>query len=155
LVHSAADHINHVLIGFEASITTIKLESLSRGTRSDIGIDSDELSTIVALASDHQLWRVVDGSVVVCDKTVRDTGNEVSDTVDLLDPLVERRLGIVSGEPDCFAIQRSLTTIEMLLLTLVDDWNTVLKDSKSNSILCKNNVRLEARKAYNVVVFHE
>jgi len=43
----------------------------------------------------------------------------------------------------------------MLLLTLVNDWYTILQDSESNSILGKNNVRLEARKAYDIVVLHE
>jgi hypothetical protein len=78
---------------------------------------------------------VVNGSVVVCDKVVRDRGNEVPNVIDLLDPLVQSSLGVVSRWPKGFTVGWFSTTAEVLLLSLVNDRNTILENSKSDSVL--------------------
>lgn len=155
LVYCTADSIDDVLIGLEAGITTNELKTLLRVSRTDVGEDGDKLHAVVSFASNKSAVVVVDSSVVVCHEIVRDRGDVIPDVVDLLDPLVQGGLGVVFRRPESFTVKRVGASTEVLFLSLVDNWDTILENGEGNSILGENHVRLGRWEARFIVVLHE
>ncbi len=116
-----AHNINQLLVCREPRGSSRQRDTKSRTRRPNVCIDGNHLRTGVALAHDNGAAIVEDGVRVVRQVAGVLADGAGADLVELGDPGVEVRGGVVVGEPEGFAVVWHAAAGVVLFLALVDD----------------------------------
>lgn len=146
----ASDYLGELLVGREARFGGLNGKN-TRSIDTLVGVDADDLLAAEALAHDDVLTIAVNWVGLVATRIVAVLfDGPRANLVELLDVLVKVAVSVVSSRPERFTVAWSARSRELVLLTLVNNRNTILQHSEGDGVLDPSLVRGFAGEAWVV-----